>query len=132
MTVENSILSSTQLSDINKLKGRAESIIFMATEYSYKRTMQTEVLSYVLRIVFAMSNVIEVKRLESSAGDIEQMTHVDFKRKESNYVKNLSEFHYSAIISTEQDTQLLVAESRESVNIPVYAVFRRRHAPCRS
>lgn len=76
-----------------------------------------------VKIVFAKCDIIVAKLLISTDGDEEQLTHLDFEREETNYVTMLSEFHYSAIISIEENTRLLVGESRKSVDIPLYSML---------
>jgi hypothetical protein len=112
-------------------QGPQELITFSDMGGPYKRSMQTirnpenvlfDVLS-AIRIVFVMFNVIVVKLLRSELGDTEQLTHVDFDVENANNVEDLSEFNYSAIISIQPNTKLLVGKSRKSVDIPLHSML---------
>jgi hypothetical protein len=128
--VRNVISTSLKFTDI-VLKGKAEPITFTDDKPPYTRTMQALknpelVLPDVLEaigVVFSECEHILVKKLMSKAGDIEQITHLDFVQARSTSVRTLSHFHYSAIISLEDNTQLLVGKSRIPVYIPLHAML---------
>jgi hypothetical protein len=128
--VQNVVPTSLKISDI-ALKGKAEPITFTNSEPPYTRTMQPLknpelVLSDVLeaiRVVFSECIHIVVKKLKSKAGDVEQITHIDFVQKDHTTVHALSHFHYSAIISLEENTELLVSKLRIPVSVPLHSML---------
>ena len=81
----------------------------------------SDVLS-ALKIVFSKCVHIVVKLLTSFPGDPQQPLHQDFD-KEKKPVPNLSEFHYSAIVSLEENTRLIVGRLRESIDIPLHSML---------
>ena len=127
--VPNAVSSSLIASEI-PLKGRWEPINFLQDDNSRTRTMQpvrnpekilTDVLT-ALKIVFSKCIHVVVKLLTSVAGDPQQALHRDFD-KEDRPVSSLSEFHYSAIISLELNTRLIVGSLRESIDIPLHSML---------
>ena len=62
------------------------------------------------------------KLITSSPGDPQQPLHRDFD-KEKKPVPNLSEFHYSAIVSLEENTRLIVGRLGESIDIPLHSML---------
>lgn len=127
--VPNVVGSSLIASEI-KLKGRSEPINFHQDKNSKTRMMQAvknpeEILPDVLtalKIVFSKCVHVVVKLITSVAGDPQQALHRDFD-KEDRPVSTLSEFHYSAIISLEENTRLIVGSLRESINIPLHSML---------
>jgi hypothetical protein len=127
--VPNAVSSSLIISEI-KLKGRLQPINFHQKLRPWTRTMQDlktpeDVLSDVLsalKIVFSKCVHIVVKVLTSTAGDPEQQTHTDFETDKRS-LTNLSEFNYSAIISLEENTRLLIGPLRVSVDIPLHSML---------
>ena len=83
--------------------------------------VQGDVLS-ALKIVFSKCVHIVVKLLTSVPGDPQQPLHRDFD-KEKRPVPNLSEFHYSAIVSLEENTRLIVGRLGESIDIPLHSML---------
>ena len=64
-----------------------------------------------------------MKLLHSEAGDTAQLTHTDYVPSNLQPSKLLlKKFHYSAFISIEENTELLVGESRLVVKIPLYSI----------
>jgi hypothetical protein len=113
-----------------KLRGKSKSITFTETDILHKRSMQPvsnhkKILSDVLlaiKIIFPLCPYIVVKLLTSEAGDVEQSTHLDYVPNELS-IKNLSEFHFSAIISFEEGTVLLVGSDRIKIPIPLSSML---------
>ena len=118
-----------------KTIGVVEPITFGTAEKPYKRTMQKvsnarDYLSNVmsaLHIVFPKCDNIVVKLLTSQAGDKEQDIHTDFHKTETTpSVKDLSAFHYSALVSFEANTRLICVMSdteKKEVSIPLYGML---------
>ena len=77
------------------------------------------------KIDFSKCVNIAVKLITSIAGDSEQQTHTDFA-KEVNSLINLSQFHYSAIVSLEENTRLLIGPLRVSVDISLHSMLLSR------
>ena len=65
------------------------------------------------------------KLLKSAKGDPVQDNHADFAPDDSNpaAITDLKGYHYSAIISIQDDTRLLIGESRVEVDIPKYSMI---------
>jgi hypothetical protein len=67
---------------------------------------------------------VKLKVLKSQAGDTPQTTHTDYVPPDMKIrIANLQEFHYSAVISIEENTRLLVGKSRSSVDIPLHGMI---------
>lgn len=129
--VSNALPSDFDSSKV-KGKGRAMPINFVAAKIPATRTMQvlknpetilTDVLS-ALKYVFPECVHVSVKILKSRPGDPPQLTHLDHQ----NHLRipsKLSEFHYSAIISIENGTCLLVGKTDEQVSydIPIHSML---------
>jgi hypothetical protein len=122
---------STTIKDI-KTTGPEHFITFGSATLPYKRTMQAienpmDILSNVLaamRHVFSKCNHLVVKLLKSKAGDAAQDIHTDFiPTTTTPSIKDLSAFHYSAIISFEENTRLLCHVEEKEVNIPLYSML---------
>jgi hypothetical protein len=114
-----------------KTKGCAKPITFQAT-MPYKRTMQAvsnanDYLSSViaaLRIVFPKCDKLLVKLLKSAAGDTAQELHTDFTPGQTTQpMKDLTAFHYSALISFEKNTRLLCDMDKKEIDIPLYSMI---------
>lgn len=119
------------LEDI-KTVGLDEPITFGTAEPPYKRTMQkvSNAQNYLsnimaaLGIVFPKCDNIVVKLLTSQSGDKEQDIHTDFhKIQTTRPMKDLSAFHYSALISFEANTRLLCDAELKEVAIPLYSML---------
>lgn len=112
-----------------KLKGVKEPINFHNLKSPWIRFMQDlknpeDVLSDVLSALqtdFSKYVHIAVNFFSSISGDPEQQTYTDFAQ-EVNSLTNLSEFHYSAIVSLEENTHLLIGPLRVSVDIPLHSM----------
>ena len=128
--VDNVLPPSFDMSMIAVL-GEVMPITFTNSEPPYTRTMQaidnphaylSDVFS-ALKHVFSGCVHIVVKLLKSVPGDPEQLTHVDFDTiLEPSFMK-LSEFNYSAIISLEDNTRLLVGDNKKSISIPIHSMI---------
>jgi hypothetical protein len=115
-----------------RLKGKREKITFSTTEGLYLRSMKEvsaperyvpNILAAV-KLVFPLCTERKLMLLTSEAGDVAQTTHTDYVTPEAKFrIANLQEFHYSAVISIEQNTRLLVGESRKSIDIPLRAML---------
>lgn len=128
----NNVLPDTFSNSNIKLKGRAMPINFGKTKVASTRTMQevknpedilTDIMS-ALQHVFPECVHVAIKLLKSRAGDLSQSTHLDHQ----NHLplpSKLSEFHYSAIISIEDSTSILVGktDNQVSYDIPKYSMF---------
>ena len=110
-----------------KTKGRAEEIIFSGETGPYKRSQQTvgsaeliipEVIDAIKR-VFPGCKSITAKILKSTKGDVPQALHQDYSPAESpKAIKSLSRYHYSAVISFDNDTRLIIGDKNEEICIP--------------
>ena len=77
-----------------------------------------------IKIVFPDCLTIKVKLLHSEAGDTAQLTHTDYVPSNLQPSKLLlKKFHYSAVISIEENTELLVGESRLVVKISLHSIL---------
>ena len=112
-------------------KGPAEPITFGTTR-PYKRTMQavsnaSDYLSSIitaLSIVFPKCDKLLVKLLKSVAGDPAQELHTDFTPNQTTRpMKDLSGFHYSALISFEENTRLLCDTDMKEIHLPLYSLI---------
>lgn len=128
--VPNAVPASLNLSDI-VLKGAKEPITFTDPEPPHTRSIQALnnpelVLSDILeavKVVFRECKYIVAKMLVSKPGDKEQITHLDFVQDDFAIIRTLSHFHFSAIISLEEGTELLVGKSRIPVSIPLHSML---------
>jgi hypothetical protein len=135
--VANAVASTLKLEDF-KLTGVAEPINFSNTIPPFLRTMQpledpslhlSDVLE-AIRSVFSGCCNITVKLLNSKAGDKAQDNHTDYVPEAVKPIKSLSAFHYSALISLEENTTLLVGRGRKTVSIPLHSmIFFRGDMP---
>ena len=114
-----------------KIKARAKFITFGSTR-PYKRTMQavsnaTDYLSSVitaLSTVFPKCDKLLVKLLKSQAGDTAQELHTDFTPTQTTTaIKDLSGYHYSALISFEENTRLLCDTEKKEIHIPLFSMI---------
>jgi hypothetical protein len=115
-----------------RLKGRREMITFSSAEGPYLRSMKEvsaperyvpNILAAV-KLVFPLCTERKLKLLTSEGGDVAQTNHTNYVTPEAKIrIANLQEFHYSAVISIEQNTRLLVGESRKSIDIPLRAML---------
>ena len=130
IVVQDAISKTTTLASIIT-KGKVEPITFSCTP-PYLRTMRNVTNSVdimpdllaAIKIIFPDCSTIKVKLLHSKAGDTAQLTHTDYvpsDREPSSLV--LKKFHYSAVISIEENTELLVGEAREVVKIPLHSML---------
>lgn len=77
-----------------------------------------------MRVVFPGCDKLVVKLLQSEAGDLAQDTHTDFRPDATTKpMKNLSAFHYSALISFQKNTRLLCHMSRTEIDIPLHSMM---------
>ena len=77
-----------------------------------------------INYVFTGCPTIIVKLLTSQKGDRQQLLHTDYVPNDSTItMKNLNHFHYSALISIEQDTKLVIGSSLEVVDIPLHSML---------
>ena len=128
--VPNAIADIVNISNIS-LAGSPQGIAFSGEKPPYLRWMQpiknADYLSDILKAahhVFPMCDHIVLKLLTSKAGDAEQATHEDFVPDESTgTMQNLKCFHFSAVISIQDKTELLIGEARETVQIPLYSML---------
>jgi hypothetical protein len=113
-----------------KLKLQPEKITFSAPK-PHLRTMQPledpeAILGNVIaaiRIVFPQCTSMVVKMLKSKAGDTAQITHTDYVPEvKPVQLKHLKAFHFSAIISIEHDTRLLISKAREEIEVPLHSM----------
>lgn len=116
--VPNAISDKLTLQTI-KPKGRAETIIFSGETRQDKRSQQnvsnTELIipevMEAIKKVFPGCKSINAKILRSMAGDVPQALHRDRAPTASTKaIKNLSSCHYSAVISFEDDTRLIIGK----------------------
>ena len=107
--------------------GEIEPINFTDATALHTRTMQAvqnapEFMSATLealQTVFPECTELAVKVLRSESGDPAQLTHRDFApTHNTKLMQNLKGFHYSAIVSLQNSTNLLVGPERELINIP--------------
>ena len=128
--VPNAIADIVNISNIS-LAGSPQGIAFSGEKPPYLRWMQSiknaDYLSDILKAtqhVFPMCDHIVLKLLTSKAGDVEQATHEDFVPDESTgTMQNLKSFHFSAVISIQENTELLIGEIRLVVHIPMYSML---------
>ena len=72
-----------------------------------------------LRVVFPDRTEIALKVIRSESGDTPQLTHNNFApTHHTKMIQNLKGFHYSAIISFQNGTHLIVGEENKSMYIP--------------
>ena len=126
------IISKDIVPEKIKLVGKIKRITFSDEGVRSKRTMQLvkdpkKILSDLMaaiNLVFPACSAIEVKMLKSEAGDTEQLTHTDYVpgRIQTNLL-HLNAFHYSAVISVEENTRLLVGKALEEVSIPLHSMI---------
>jgi hypothetical protein len=124
------INASVKLSTIT-LVGSSQAIAFGNATRPYKRWMQAiknpEYLSNVLEAikqVFPLCDNLVIKLLSSMAGDKEQDLHADFVPTENTgAIRDLKNFHYSAIISIQNNTQLIIGQRKEIVDIPIFSML---------
>jgi hypothetical protein len=114
--------------------GKIESITFSSPCGPYLRSMQevsrkkfplyiSNIVAAV-NVVFPLCRTVNLKVLKSQAGDTPQTTHTDYVPPDMKIrIANLQEFHYSAVISIEENTRLLVGKSRSSVDIPLHGMI---------
>lgn len=102
-----------------KPQGRAAKIIFSGETRPDKRLQQnvsnTELIipevMEAIKMVFPVCKSINGKILRSMAGDVPQALHRDHAPTASTKaIKSLSSYHYSAVISFEDDTRLIIGE----------------------
>lgn len=117
------------------IKGKLKSqpITFSGTEPPYTRSMQqvnkdgevvVQDILDAIKIIFPSSPNILVKILRSKAGDPAQLTHTDYVSHETyTPLHNLKQFHYSAVISIQADTRLLIGVSRKEIDIPLHSMI---------
>ena len=128
--IPNVISSSISIADIT-LSGYSHAIAFSNDKRPYLRWMQSiKKADYLLSVigaikhVFPMCDHIVMKLLTSLAGNKEQDLHADFVPNETtNAIRTLEEFHYSAIISIQEDTKLIVGEKKQIVDIPNHSML---------
>lgn len=133
--VENVIPNSLKICHI-ELKEEPEPITFSSIP-PYKRTMQTltnpeAVISDVLeaiKVVYNECSTIKVKMLKSNGSDKAQTTHYDLVQGLTS-VNKVAAFHYSALISLQADTKLLIGEERVEVDIPPFSMLFFRGDMC--
>ena len=135
--VANAVASTLKPEDF-KLTGVAEPINFSNRTPPFLRTMQaledpsvhlSDVLD-AIKSVFSGCCNITVKLLKSKPGDIAQDKHTDYVPDKATPIKSLSAFHYSALISLEDDTTLLVGRGSKTVSIPLHSmIFFRGDMP---
>lgn len=128
--VPNVIDASIGIANIT-LTGSSHAIAFSDDARPYLRWMQSiKKADYLLSVmgairhVFPICNHIVIKLLTSLAGNKEQDLHTDFVPDETtNAIRTLREFHYSAIISIQEDTKLIVGAGKEMVDIPNHSML---------
>ena len=111
--------------------GNAEAISFSGQKGPYKRWMQDieqpEFLADVrsaIQHVFPKCIHYNVKCLTSYSGDIAQDLHQDFVPDDSTCVMHdLKVFHFSAIVSIQNGTKLIIGSEKEIVPIPLYSML---------
>ena len=87
------------------------------------RAILANVLSAIRKIFPECSKII-VKMLTSKAGDTAQAIHTDFVSNALLPIKlELKSFHYSAIISFEPNTRLLIGSNRDEFQIPLHSML---------
>jgi hypothetical protein len=128
--VANAVASTLKPEDF-KLTGVAEPITFSNTLPPFLRTMQaledpsvhlSDVLEAINSVFGGCCN-IKAKLLNSKAGDTAQKNHTDNVPDKTAPLKTLSSFHYSALISLEENTTLLVGKGRKTVSIPLHSMI---------
>lgn len=121
------VIRPTNLGRI-KLKGLPEIISFDGVIASSTRSQQNisngaAIIGNVLdafKIIFPGCKTIAVKLLVSEPGDKEQQVHTDFNYNSINLrVRDLKDFHYSALVAIEHGSHLLVGVNKERVDIPI-------------
>ena len=114
--VPNVINDTLTIKDILR-KGNEEPINFSGEKCPFKRTMQTvgnaeEFMPEIfesLRRIFPGCTELVVKVITSAIGDTAQSTHHDFAATEyTKRMQNLARFQFSAIISVQDGTTILV------------------------
>lgn len=118
-----------------KLMGFSEPIDFTDSKAPVLRTMQevdtpSDYIANVLKaidIVFPGCQNQCVKMIKSLPNDLPQLTHTDFDVSLiNNRVSTLSAFHYSVIITLQDETHLLIGTERVRQNIPVNSMIMFR------
>ena len=135
--VANAVASTLKPEDF-KLTGEAKPINFSNRTPPFLRRMHaledpsvhlSDVLE-AIRFVFSGCSNITVKLLNSKAGDKAQDSHTDYVPDRATPIESLSAFHYSALISLEEDTTLLVGRGSKTVSIPLHSmIFFRGDMP---
>lgn len=114
-----------------EFKGKSEYITF-GQERPYKRSMQEltdpkeaipDVLE-ALKVVFSECDRVVVKLIKSEKGDIQQIIHTDYELYKKP-LRTLSHYHYSAIISVQDGTKLMVGkvENCQQIIIPLHSML---------
>jgi hypothetical protein len=114
--------------------GKIECITFSSSSGPYLRSMQavsTKKFPLYIRdvvaavnVVFPLCRTVKLKILKSQAGDTPQTTHTNYVPGVMKMrLANLQEFHYSAVISIEESSKILVGKSRSSVDIPLHGMI---------
>lgn len=125
------ISAEIALADI-ELMGAEKPITFSDEGTPSKRTMQLirnpqEILGDLwaaINAVFPACSEIEVKMLKSEAGDTQQLIHTDYAPEGiATPIRHLSGFLYSAVISLEKNTKLLVGECLKEIKIPMHSMI---------
>ena len=121
------IISEILTIDDIVLCGEIEPINFTNVTGPVTRTMQaiTNAKDFMpetidaLKRVFPECKEMEFKLIRSVAGDTQQRLHEDFTPTAfTKRMQNLKGFHYTGIISLQNNTKLIVGEDKELVNIP--------------
>ena len=126
VVIPNIISDILTIDDID-LCGEIEPINFTNVTGPVTRTMQaiTNAKDFMpetigaLKRVFPECTEMEFKLITSVAGDTQQRLHEDFTPTAfTKRMQNLKGFHYTGIISLQNNTKLIVGEDKELVNIP--------------
>lgn len=75
-----------------------------------------------IKVAYKECSTVKVKLLKSTGGDKAQTTHYDLVQGLTT-VNKVAAFHYSALISLQADTKLLIGEDRVEVDIPPFSMF---------
>ena len=124
VTVANVVASTLRPEDF-ELTGVAEPITFSNTLPLFLRTMQaiedpsvhlSDVLEAITSVFGGCCN-ITAKLLNSKAGDTAQRNHTDYVPDKTAPLKTLSVFHYSALVSLEENTTLQDSEHSSAFHV---------------
>ena len=130
--IDSAITDTIRMKDV-RVGEELQGIVFCDQTFPSKGTMQpvTNPEYFLVDAIKAINKIfphcpnLVIKLLKSARGDPAQVNHSDFAPDDSNTasITDLKSYHYSAIISIQDDTRLLIGESRIEAHIPKYSMI---------